>query len=99
MAEGILAKHLPNYDHLSLNDLPRSTGSRVTAEWRDVAAHLDEMSPEEAREAPQLSEPWHEGLSAEILQHRTEIAGMLNQLADACDHFFEEQEWVCILGV
>ena len=91
VAEGTLAKHLPSYDHFGMHDVPRSTGLRVTAEWRELAARLDKLRPKEAREALQLSEPWHEDLGAEIVQHRTEIARMSSQLAGACDHFLRSK--------
>jgi hypothetical protein len=35
MAEGIVAKHVPTYDHFSITDIPKEVGQKVIAEWRD----------------------------------------------------------------
>ena len=41
-------KHLPSYDHFAVNDLPKDTGRKVIAEWRDVAGRLSSLSAEHA---------------------------------------------------
>jgi hypothetical protein len=99
MAEGILARHLPDYDHFGMNDLPKDTGRKVTAEWRDVAGRLSGMSAEQAYTALNLGASYSARLDAEVIPHRAEIASMLRELADACDAFYEQEEWVCILGM
>ena len=45
MAEGILTKHFPKYDHFSMNYIPKDIGQKIVAEWRDVADRLPGMSP------------------------------------------------------
>ncbi|MCG5054122.1 MAG: hypothetical protein KA712_14250 [Myxococcales bacterium] len=55
MAEGILAKHVANYDHFSMIDIPKHVGEKVVAEWRDVADRLEDMSSEQAHTALNLS--------------------------------------------
>lgn len=99
VAEGILRKHLPGYDHFAMNDMPREIGRKVTEDWRHVARRLNSMSPEEAHGALNLSASYRARLNAEIVPHKTEIASMLIELADACDDFYDREEWVCILGM
>jgi hypothetical protein len=97
MAEGILAKHLPEYDHLSMNDLPRNIGRFVTAEWRDAARRLAGMSPKDVRRLLNLGASYGERLDDEVIRHCANIAGLLSELADACDGFYERNEWVCVM--
>ena len=99
MAEGILAKHLPGYDHFSMTDVPKDVGVKVITEWRSVANRLIDMSPEEARGALNLAASYRERLDSELAGHRAEIAVMLRELADACGAFYEQEEWICVLGM
>jgi len=99
MAEGIVAKHFPGYDHFAMNDIPKSLGTKITSEWRDVADRLPGMSPEEAHAALHLKASSRERLDAEIEAHKADIARMLQSLATECDTFYQRGEWVCILGM
>lgn len=99
MAEGILTKHFPRYDHFSMNDIPKGVGQKVVAEWRDVADRLPGMSPEQAHTALNLSAAYRDLLDSEVASHRNEIANMLCELADACSDFYSREDWVCILGM
>ncbi len=99
MAEGILTKHFPKYDHFSMNDIPKDIGQKIVAEWRDVADRLPGMSPEQAHTALNLSAPYRDRLDSEVEPHREEIARMLRELADACGGFYSREDWVCILGM
>ena len=100
MAEGLIAKHVPEYDHLAMNDIPRDVGERITAEWREVAARLHEMTATQARNALNLQTACGDLLEAgEFATHRGDIATMLESLAEDCDAFYQRGEWVCILGV
>lgn len=99
MAEGILMKHLPDYDHFSMNDIPKIIGHKVIKEWRRVAEHMDMMNIGQIQRALNIEAVFHEDLEDEIVIHRTDIAGMLTELANTCDEFYEQQDWVCILGV
>jgi len=99
MAEGVLVKHFPSYDHFAMNDLPKDAGRRVTSEWRDVAGRLSSSSGEQAQAALNLSASYRTRLESDVVPHKSEIASMLRELADACDKLYEQQEWVCILGM
>lgn len=99
MAEGIVAKHVPTYDHFSMNDIPKDVGHRLIAELRDAADRLPAMSIEEAYTVLNLQPVYRERLGSELESHRAEIAQMLRDLADACSQFYEREEWVCILGL
>lgn len=99
MAEGIVAKHVPGYDHFSMTDIPKEVGHRVIAEWRDAAARLTEMTVEEAHKTLNLQASYRARLDSEIQLHRTEIADMLRILAETCSQFYEQDEWICVLGM
>lgn len=99
MAEGIVAKHFLDYDHFSMNDIPKDVGRKVTAEWRDGASWMKSMNPEQIYAALNLDRSYHQRLDTEILLHRVDIADMLRELADGCDEFYEHEDWVGILGM
>ena len=99
MAEGILSKHFPAYDHLGMNDVPREIGIRIIAEWREVARKLKEMTPSEAHRALELPNWYLPGLETEISAHWEEIAAMLHDISDECDCYYREGDWICILGM
>ena len=99
MAEGVLAKHVPNYDHFSMTDVPKDAGLKVVAEWREIADRLADMSPQEVQGALKLAASYRDRLDSEVVAHSAEIAGMLRELAAACGSFYEREDWVCILGM
>jgi hypothetical protein len=99
MAEGILAKHFPAYDHLGMNDIPRDIGIRIIAEWREVAGKLKEMTTIEAHRALELPNWYLPGLETEITAHGEEIAAMLRDISDECDCYYRQGDWICILGM
>lgn len=99
MAEGILARHLPEYDHLDMNDVPREVGRAVAAEWRAAAEALATLTPAEAYRLLNLDAWYGNGLEEELASHRSEIRAMLLELADECDRFYETADWICVLGV
>lgn len=99
MAEGIVRKHSPEYDHFSMNDIPRTAGQKVITEWRDVAGKIKNMNPDEIRAALNLNASYRDYLEAQVLSHSDEIVYMLSELAERCDDFYERENWVCILGM
>jgi hypothetical protein len=99
MAEGILAKHFPEYDHLAMNDIPKHVGTKVIAEWRDAARRIPTLPPGKAYDALNLRASYRERLDEEFDRGRVEIAEMLELVALECDAFYQRGEWVCILGV
>ena len=99
MAEGILAKHIPAYDHFSMNNIPKGQGSRVVEEWRCVAGRLADMSVSEVSTALNLAASYRSNVDSEVASHRIEISLMLRELADACHAFYERSECVCVLGM
>ncbi len=99
MAEGILAKHLLSYDHFGMNDVPKELGLRVIAEWRMVAGKLEGLTIEDACKALNLMASYHCHLENEVAAHRDAIAGLLSTLADECERFYGESDWLCVLGM
>ena len=99
MAEGILSRHMPAYDHFGMNDIPRDIGLTVIADWRNAADFLGDLSPTEIHTALNLAASYHEQLESEIETHRVEIARLLRELADECEGFYRRSEWICVLGM
>ncbi len=99
MAEGIVARHLPEYDHFAMNDVPRGAGLRITTDWRQAADLLPGLSAAEVHDVLNLGAAYRDRLDAEVEAHRAEIAVMLRELAAECERFYAAGDWVCILGI
>jgi hypothetical protein len=99
MAEGIIARHLPEYDHFGMNDLPRTTGLAIAAEWRAAASELPALAEEAAHVRLNLHASYRTWVGHEVAEHRHEIATLLRELADECEAFYRQGEWVCVLGM
>lgn len=99
MAEGILTKHFPDYDHFSMNDLPKDVGLEIAKEWYEVAVHLPHMGVDEAQSALNILSTFGSRLEQEVMLYKAEISGMLKELSCAVEEFYEKDEWVCILGI
>jgi hypothetical protein len=89
MAEGILARHFPEYDHFNVNDVPSVVGRAVVAEWRAAAEALATLSLAEASGVLNLEACYRNGLEEEIGTHRGEIRTMLLELADEFERFYQ----------
>ena len=99
MAEGILAKHFPDYDHFGINDVPKATGLKFIEEWEQVANALDRVSPLQAAEMLNLAASYRSGLEDEIATHADAITSMLRELSRECRQFYQTAEWICVLGM
>ncbi len=98
MAEGILATHVADYDHFGLNEIPREVGTRVIADWRSAASRLGELAVQDAGEALHFDAAFRAGLEGELEGQQDGIRHLLHELADACERFYETNDWVCVLG-
>lgn len=99
LAEGIITRHFPEYDHCDMNDIPKNVGQRVIADWVRAADLLDQMAPEPIGYVPDLDDSFLSYIGSDIESHRADIAGMLRSLAEACDEFYRQGDWICILGM
>ncbi|MEO6709597.1 MAG: acetyl-CoA hydrolase/transferase C-terminal domain-containing protein, partial [Planctomycetota bacterium] len=99
LAEGILARHFPSYDHIAFQDIPKRIGKRVISAWRDAAGRIPQLNPTEIHSLLNLDVVMLRLDPVAIGRDRAAIAAMLNELADACDEFYEQDEWVRILGM
>ncbi|MBO1436106.1 hypothetical protein [Meiothermus sp. CFH 77666] len=99
MAEGIIAKHLPTYNHFAVNEVPREVGQRIVDEWKGVASALGVVRPDEASRLLHLDLSYGMDMEKEISEHREAISTMLVGLATACTSFYESEDWICILGM
>jgi hypothetical protein len=98
-AEGIIARHFTNYDHFAPNDIPKNVGQKITADWAHVADLLDQMTSGQIGHVLNLNESFLRYIDSDIESHRADIAGMLRSLTVACDEFYRQGDWICILGM
>jgi len=99
MAEGILIKHLPSYDHCDMNDIPVHVGKAVIAEWETAAAILECSTADEAVCVLNLQTLSGAADGNEVVQNAKEIAFMLQELARECKAFYTKEDWICVLGM
>jgi hypothetical protein len=99
MAEGIVTRHLPEYDHFGVNDIPRATGLAVIAEWRAAAAELPNLNESAVHRRLNLDASYRMWIGPEIARHRNEMVGLLRELADECEAFYGRGAWICVLGM
>jgi hypothetical protein len=99
MAEGILARHFPDYDHFAMNQIPMEVGMKIIDEWQQAADALHHAIPSEAARLLRLDASRHAGLENEITRHADAIAAMLKELSSECRAFYERDGWICVLGM
>lgn len=89
VAEGIVQKHFPAYDHYGMNSIPEAAARGIVAEWKEAAHAL--VTSSEAM--PELL-----GLNR-LERDRAEIARFLQELAGICETFIVNKSSFCILGL
>jgi hypothetical protein len=99
MAEGIIAKHLPDYDHFGMNDIPKEIGKEIISEWEECAGQLCSLSTEQAQIKLNLGASYRENLESEISAHCAEVAGMLKELSAECRNYYKNEGHICVLGM
>ncbi len=99
MAEGILTKHFPDYDHFGMNEIPRDVGLKVVDDWQQAADNLSGARRSAVVEILNLAASYRSGLEKEIVEHRDSIRAMLQELSMECRAFYRGAEWICVLGV
>ena len=82
-----------------MNELPRPLGLAVIADWRAAAAQLPALTEDAAHHTLNLDASYRTWVGPEIAAHRDDIAQLLRELADECEAFYEQNEWVSVLGM
>lgn len=99
VAEGIIERHFPSYDHLGMNDVPNEAAAKMISEWRSAAQRLPSLTREGISTELNLSTPVLIGLIDEVDSHRHEVARFLQNLANECEEFLKRNDGLCILGM
>lgn len=99
MVEGIVAKHLSDYDHFGMNDIPRQSGLAIASDLRQAAAVLVAASATEVSELLALPDWLRARFDIELVQHRDEIRAMLVAIATRLEAAYQTEDFACILGV
>jgi hypothetical protein len=99
VAEGIVEMHFPSYDHLGMNDLPKEAVMKIISDWREVADRLPTLDRVDIQKEMNLVAPHFAGLASEIDSHRIEVSDFLRSLANECENFIQQNDWLCILGM
>jgi hypothetical protein len=86
---------------MSSNDIARSIGAGIIADWQVAAEGLPELTSAQALGALRLTDyDWfHERFHEDFIAHRSEMVTMLSELARDCREFYSRSEWLCIIGV
>ena len=99
VAEGIIERHFPTYDHIGMNDLPRAIAVKVIRDLRSAAGILQSLNRFEIETALNLTAAQYAELGAEVETNREEISNLLRALANECEDFLRQSDWLCILGM
>ena len=99
MAEGIIARHMKDYDQFGTNNIPKEIGVRIAKDWNTIATELKSLTPEQIHSRLNLQEVYREFLSSEIVAHKSEIAKLLSQLSRTFIDLYREHDYLCVLGV
>jgi hypothetical protein len=97
--EGLILKHLPDYDHFAMNDVPQKAGIAIIREWQRAAAELSD-GMKSASEVLCLSEKSvFRFKPSELEDDRNKIANMLEEIAATCNEFIRDKSCFCVLGL
>jgi hypothetical protein len=96
VVEGVIARHFESYDRAAVNEIPKEVGTRIVAEWRDVAEWLPVLKADEARVALNVATWFGAGFDAELENQRADVIALLRGLAAGCDDFYSRNEWICV---
>lgn len=99
VAEGIVAKHFPAYDHLGMNDVPKAVVILMIADLRAIAERLPKLERRSIQIEMNLEAAFFGHLEEEIDSNRFVIADFLRALANDCERFTQQSDWLCILGM
>ncbi|MGI8978720.1 MAG: hypothetical protein ACR2FY_05810 [Pirellulaceae bacterium] len=99
VAEGIIERHFPSYDHMGMNDLPNAIVVKVIRDWRNAAEILQSLNRIEIETVLNLTDSQYADLRAEVETNRKEVSDLLRALANECEDFLRQNDWLCILGM
>ena len=99
MAEGIVLKHFKDYDHFEMNDIPKNVGKLIAADWKKAASSLESADQSEYQALLNLDAVYRTHMAAEVSENKDSIIALLNELARSFEQYYENEEWVCILGM
>ena len=101
-AEVIVGRHLADYDHFAMNDIPRDVGLAIVNDWRQVGAELLGSTRQGLKILSERGNVDMSPLSIDpksIEANRNQIASMLETLASSCEEFIRDADGFCILGL
>jgi hypothetical protein len=98
LAEGILYKHFPNFDHYDINEIPDEAAYAIAREWAAASQHLSSAKAEAIGKLLHLPLADADTIS-EITTHRIAVSNMLKELSSACAAMARDAGMICILGV
>src|SRR3989304_3481557 len=70
IAEGIIQEYFPQYDHLAMNDIPRSAGRLIAKDLQNAADTLQFADPASAGTTLRLPSWFRQDFDKEFLAHR-----------------------------
>ena len=99
IAEGIIVKHLSEYDQFGMNDIPRVPGLMIASDLRRAASLLGSVKSIEASELLFVPDWLIAAFTADLAGRRGEMQAMLTAVADALEQAYQSEDHACILGM
>jgi len=99
MAAGIVEKHFHTFNHFGINEVPKEIGIKIIEEWQTASEMMFQMPIEDAPELLNLFSANRYALENELKNNQKEISSFLADLSMECKRFYENQEWLCMLGL
>ncbi len=99
IAEGIIVKNLPEYDHFGMNDIPRIPGLMIASDLRRAACALGSAKSTEASGLLFIPDWLIAAFTADLSDRRDEMGVMLTAVADALEQAYQSKDHACILGM
>jgi hypothetical protein len=99
IAEGIIVRNFPEYDHFGMNDIPRFPGLMTASDLRRAACALGSAKSTEASGLLFIPDWLITAFTADLAGRRDEMQAMLTAIADVLEQAYRSKDHVCILGM
>lgn len=99
VAEGIIKRHCSRYDHNEINNISRTKGSKVATDLRVAAESILACINDDILSLLEYKGDSSPKAVSEFIKQKVPISKMLVGLADYMDNSYENDEWICVLGV
>jgi len=97
MAEGAVHKYFSDYDHWGWNEIHRNAGLKIIADWRIAGQEILACTKKQIFNVLFLNIEANDYFFNSVYSERQDISRMLWDLADICERFYADNEWICMI--